>query len=453
MSRKLIRPILSLPLWGLMFGWCAVAAAQPMAPAQPAAPQGAEPQQVRPAGGADLQVQDLPPRLNQLLTAWAQESAKIQRLQGKHRRFVYDKVFMTEKRADGWFYYEAPDKGRIDLIPLKVAPNAQGSVDPATKKPYELKQDQPERWICNGRDVRQINDAEKKVEIFPIPPQAQGTNIMDGPLPFLFGMPPEKAKLRYRMKLSEENQRYAYIDVEPRLQQDAANWKKAQLILDKKTWMPWAVKLIDPTGNTETAYVFDPESLEINKETNSFLKFLGVGEKDPFNPNLAGYTPNVIAPQGAPAGAPPQPLAPPALPNLVNMPYLQARQLLEKAGCTVTLAPGPAPPQDGLALVVTQQSPTPGVPLKEGLAVTLTSYSVGATLPNLEGYKWSEIGEMLQKAGYKVKSFRGKVAPTPEQVFAVQAQKPDAGAKLTPGDTINLQFYTAPTAANATAEK
>src|SRR5690606_6588065 len=85
-----------------------------VARAQQGPPRAGEARPERPAGQA-LKVEAVPPELDAVLKQWEQASSRIQKLQGKHHRFVYDQVFHVEKRAEGYFYYEAPDKGRIDL--------------------------------------------------------------------------------------------------------------------------------------------------------------------------------------------------------------------------------------------------------------------------------------------------------------------------------------------------
>ncbi len=237
----------------------------------------------------------LPPELEELLRNWSHESSKTQTLRGTFLRFVYDKVFMVEKRSTGAVYYEAPSKGRIDIQPVKsITPGEKiEHRDPDTGKTvaYTLKQGAAERWICNGISTWQINEADKQVEIFPVPPN-QGRNMIDGPLPFLFGMPLNEAKHRYQWSLVKDPKlppNYVKLHVLPRLREDAANWRSAEVILDKQQYLPHAVKLVDPAGNSETTYVFN--DLKPNAPDASWLqRYFRGGDKDPFNPDLKGYT-------------------------------------------------------------------------------------------------------------------------------------------------------------------
>ncbi|HEY4258735.1 MAG TPA: hypothetical protein VGM98_01190, partial [Schlesneria sp.] len=55
------------------------------------------------------------PELEDLLKQWELKSSLIKVLKGEHQRTVYNLVFEVEQRANGVFYLETPDKGRIEL--------------------------------------------------------------------------------------------------------------------------------------------------------------------------------------------------------------------------------------------------------------------------------------------------------------------------------------------------
>ena len=54
----------------------------------------------------------------------------------------------------------------------------------------------------------------------------------DGPLPFLFGMKAEKAKIRYQLSLKKNDEDVIWLEVLPRLEKDSANWVKAVVIIE-----------------------------------------------------------------------------------------------------------------------------------------------------------------------------------------------------------------------------
>ena len=307
----------------------------------------------RPQKTPVLQLQNLPPELEKILADWEIASAKIKKLQGEHYRYVYDYVFMVEKRSQGLFYYEAPDKGRIDLVGRKVRSGTVAvKLDPNTGKQVKLKveADRPEKWICDGQQISMVNVIDKTVERFPIPPENKGASIIDGPLPFLFGMPAEKAKRRYFLKLLKSpSQSQIWLEARPRWRQDAVNYRQAKVILDKKTFLPVAVQLIDPPGTKETVFTF------LNLEPNKRRRIFG---GNPFNPWLRGY--RIVQKIN--------------MPSLVGFHWKKAEELMTKAGCKIKWQRGNAAIRKELVFVVYDQQPSAGTPLTKDQQVMLTLY-------------------------------------------------------------------------------
>ena len=253
---------------------------------QPARTNPGQDQRVVPVAGVEAPtplppLTSLDPQLLEVLKEWADSSAKIKELRGTHVRYVFDEVFSTEKRSKGNFYYVEPDKGRIDLEPLKV-----GTSDKPRKAGFTVQPENPERWICDGYKIYLINDASKEYDVFDLPLELRGENIINGPLPFLFGMSPENAHRRFELKLLKNTATDATILAMPRLKSDQANYKEARIILRKDIYMPKAVRLLDPAETRVTEYWFD--DLEPNGAgvKAAMRKLMG---EDPFHPNLSSY--------------------------------------------------------------------------------------------------------------------------------------------------------------------
>lgn len=269
------------------------------------ATQGGDARSERPRGGLDFRVEKLDPELEQLLQDWERESAKFQRLAGTFSRRRYDHVFGVEFWAVGKFVYQAPDKGNYELTGVTAPAGAKVKfADPQA--------DDSEKWVCTGAYVLKINDKAKTYESVEIPANQRGQNIIDGPLPFLFGMKAEQAKLRYRLELLDPHPGYPtyfQLQVFPRRQDDLASWQEAKIILNPKTFLPRAVMLKHP-GNSETVHIFNEKEFAINN-VNKFREFFA---GDPFNPKLGGYKPVLneaaaprtgAAPQNSKSAAPP----------------------------------------------------------------------------------------------------------------------------------------------------
>ena len=211
--------------------------------------------------------------LEDLLVQWEEQSGNIGRLQGEFIRYVYDMVYLAETRAAGRFYYEAPDKGRMDFAPteLRSAPRLA-----ANDRPYTLQTDAHQRWICTGELIYIIDDDKKLYDLIKIPAHQQGRNIINGPLPFLFGMKAAQAKARYYLNLGDKHWPQGKVAIDeqgkevrlapqlhiiaaPKLEQDQKEWRRAEVLLTPE-FLPRAIRLINTTGSKETAYIFFPGS-------------------------------------------------------------------------------------------------------------------------------------------------------------------------------------------------
>ena len=307
------------------------------------------------------------PRIDALLQEWSDRTKQIKRLQGRHLRATLNFTFGSESWAEGQFYVETPDKGRIDVRPFagklpdktmpRKAPNGR-MVDLTIQR--DSKHD---RWICDGKEIKAINDDDKTYEAVKIPPSQRGVNIMDGPLPFLFGMPPDKAKARYEFKLLGENKELYSIEVRPKFKQDAIDWTQAELLLDRKTCLPQRVHLHNAAGSTEQVYIF--RDLQVNR-----IKFFFWS--DPFEPSLYTYKRSVHnTPNAGPSA---NSIATNKMPSLIGMPYAPVKKELERRGYDVKLMRGDPATDPKQVFHVEQQEPPPDAPLDTKSPIILTLY-------------------------------------------------------------------------------
>jgi len=251
-------------------------------PAGRAQVQPAAERQERPVTG-NLQFQT-PPELDALLAEWEQKGGAITKLRGEFHRYIYDSVFAVETRALGQFWFHAPDRGRMDFNPMPVPdPPVNPQKLDAKGQPYSVVGDETEQWICTGKEVFIIYHDQKLYDWIEIPPQQQGQNIVNGPLPFLFGMKAEQAKARYHMNLGDrhwpqgktvqdaqgQTVRLApqvHVVAYPKYEVDAREWRRADVLLDAEQFLPRAIKLLSPTMEQETVYYFPPNSLHANEK-------------------------------------------------------------------------------------------------------------------------------------------------------------------------------------------
>ena len=222
-----------------------------------------------------------------------------------------------------------------------------------------------DRWICDGNEIKAINDDDRTYEVVKIPPSQRGENIMDGPLPFLFGMPPEKAKMRYQFKLIKEDEKSYGIQVRPNWKQDAVDWTQAELLLDRKTFLPKEVHLHNAAGTSETVYLFSPP--DVNRIRIFFWS-------NPFDPSLAFYKRSVH--NAPPSGENADPIASNRMPSLIGLHYKTVKTKMESLGFTVKVLRGDPATAVEQVYHVEKQEPPPNSPLDRKSPIILTLYDV-----------------------------------------------------------------------------
>jgi TIGR03009 family protein len=340
---------------------------------------GVEPRSRAPRGSLtrpEMRIDPVDPEVDRLLRAWSDHTKQIKTLTGKHYRSTRNYTFGSESLAEGKFFVNMPDMGRLDVGRF-TAPNPKpGDVKPyrdakGAKVDLTVKyEEKREKWICDGKMVKVIDDNRRTYEQVPIPPDQQGVNMIDGPLPFLLGMPADKAEARYRFNLLQEDRErhLIWIEVKPKFALDAAEWVRAYVLLNLNTYLPERVNLWNPPGTVETVYIFQ----EINtNEPGMLKKFFS---EDPFKPNVWGYKREVHAPQGDSKNAQDRRVRMPMVVGASKDQALQFRERFKALGFDVEFKRGSRAPSDDQIYHIESQQPEANTPLKPGEKVVLRWY-------------------------------------------------------------------------------
>lgn len=199
----------------------------------------------------------------QVLRMWENESAKINTFSAKFDRLEYDEVWgpggsQAYKIGKGTLSYSKPDKGsfKIDEISRWEKDDPQ-NVDPAAPGKFiEQKDEVGEHWVCDGKAVFEYDSRNKQLVVNPIPEAMRGQNIVDGPLPFLFGAKTEKMVARYWIRTIQSDPASIRLEAFPQWQADAANYERVEVMLDRKSMQPGAIQVHLPGGKQRHVYVF-----------------------------------------------------------------------------------------------------------------------------------------------------------------------------------------------------
>jgi TIGR03009 family protein len=154
--------------------------------------------------------------LDRHLLKWQEEMTKIESIWAKLDRY--------EKLKDGT---TRVFKGEARYLKPNLAALQMVRQDNPNK--YEM-------YICSNQYFYEYKPDTK--EIFYRKLEMKEMQAQSNFLSFLFGMNAAEAKGRYTLKLGKENENYIYITIEPRLDADMREFKKAEMVLLAKTMMP-----------------------------------------------------------------------------------------------------------------------------------------------------------------------------------------------------------------------
>ena len=166
--------------------------------------------------------------LAEIFRNWERASSKIQTLETKFKRFTYDLVFEVEKRAKGTFYYEAPNKGRLEIRGEKPLQGAVSKRKSRSGKAFKLEGDRPQTWVWNGHKVYQFDEAEKTVQVFAILKQSDVQDVQQvgfwnltalaltisrpqGVLPFVVDIHADELQRRFDWKLLKQTENQVWL--------------------------------------------------------------------------------------------------------------------------------------------------------------------------------------------------------------------------------------------------
>jgi TIGR03009 family protein len=250
--------------------------------------------------------------LERLLAAWETRNASVTTWSCGFYKWEYNAWSPADTAGErlafsestGEIKYAAPDKG---LFRVKESKQWNGE-----NKRYETRVGEAgEHWVCNGTSIYEFRHSERQLRETKLPPEMQGKAISDGPLPFVFGAKAETLKKRYRMRIITPPgvADQIWLEAQPRMQADGANFSKVELILQARDLMPFAMQIYKPGGQDRDVYQFDPRTNLIDKGLDMIRDF-----SRPMTP--LGYT-FILEDMSAPPAptASQQPTGPPSLPR------------------------------------------------------------------------------------------------------------------------------------------
>lgn len=173
-------------------------------------------------------------QLDQVLLAWQTQSQGTKTLECKFERWHFDLLAapagVHAHKAEGEIKYANPDKGlfRVDsLMFYKGMKDSKPEYGPTANKFGEY-------WICNGTELIEYDREAKRCNVQMLPPEMQGQQIFNSPLPFVFNLDAQQIKQRYWVRLQPSPKPNTYlIQAYPKRQEDRAQYKMVQVVLSQ----------------------------------------------------------------------------------------------------------------------------------------------------------------------------------------------------------------------------
>ncbi len=223
--------------------------------------------------------------VDQILQMWENESSKIKTFNGRFERWEYDPVFgpgtdIPSIKSVGQLTYSKPDKGSFKIEEVRRYQPKDPQSAPLPDDWVLQKEELGEHWVCDGKAVYEYKHNKKQLVVQPLPPDMQGKDIVNGPLPFLFGAKAEELKHRYWIRSKQGNEASIWLEAYPRTQADAANYHHVEIMLDRKTMQPKAIQVHMPNNKSRAVYMFDKPT--INGKLNALFGSLFSAPRTPF---------------------------------------------------------------------------------------------------------------------------------------------------------------------------
>lgn len=160
-----------------------------------------------------------------VLDNWESVMTKVQTLEAQCERTTDDKVFNNKDVYRGTAKFM---KGGGTGLTSRASLYMQNANNP---KVYE-------HLILSGAFLYEVAPSAKEIRVHKLPEPQPGQNVDNNLLALLFGMKAKEAKDRYQIDLVKADQHYFYLRVEPKKQNDKADFSVAQLALVRATYLP-----------------------------------------------------------------------------------------------------------------------------------------------------------------------------------------------------------------------
>ena len=244
--------------------------------------------------------------IQRVLLYWQNHTEKIDHYRSDFERWQFDTVYGPRNTfktfSTGKVRFADPDKGlfKVEKVLTYQPATAQ------TKATYkEIPGAHGENWVCDGKSIFEYDYLNERLIQQVLPKELQGQNIINGPLPFLFGCNAQDITNRFWMRaITPQNMKgEIWLEAYPKTIHDASNYQKVHIIIDNKDFLPKGMVIFDRSyekGKNHSRTVFNFKQREINFATT--LEKLNPFYRNFYEPELpSGWKKVVNAAPSSPA--------------------------------------------------------------------------------------------------------------------------------------------------------
>ena len=211
--------------------------------------------------------------IQRVLMYWQSHTEKIDHYRSNFERWQFDTVYGPRNTfktfSTGKVRFANPDKGLFKVEKVLTYQPASAQSKASYK---EVPGTHGEFWVCNGKSIFEYDFLNERLIQQILPAELQGKNIINGPLPFLFGCNAQDIMNRFWVRaITPQNvEGEIWLEAYPKTIHDASNYQKVHIIIDNKDFLPKGMVIFDRSyekGKNHSRTVFNFKEREINFAT------------------------------------------------------------------------------------------------------------------------------------------------------------------------------------------
>ncbi len=229
--------------------------------------------------------------INDLLGIWEQSSSQVKRYTCDYTCWEYDPEFCNWRDPGnnklaaymiktGAIRFSDPDQARFETSALWGFDGPPAVAGQAPKYQQRDKEENRERWICDGKAIYEFDFQNQRLYETAIPPEMQGNGLANSPLPFLFGAKKEQILARYWVRnITPQGAVDEYwLEAWPKRREDAQAYQRIELVIAREDFLPKSLHIYapnyDPVKNP-VSRAFEFQNRKINSNWSNIQNAFG----------------------------------------------------------------------------------------------------------------------------------------------------------------------------------